>query len=147
MVDYYQKSKSWYSLAMTNCSILKPLLKNLMEFFWNLMECFDLLTPISLFCLSSCQKPPYTSKLIWFTSFLDVKTQICQMTVNKAICLKLFVTPVKCTVPLVCYERRIMWKFQSAVIRKQNLFKILGNLFSLLEEFLWLLLSPEKCQT
>lgn len=101
MVDYYQKGKSSYSLAMTNCSVLKPLLLNLMEFLWNLMECFDLLTSISLLCLCSHQKkPPETSKLIWFTSFLDVKTQICQVTVNKAICLKLFVSPVKCTVPL-----------------------------------------------
>lgn len=118
MVDYHQKSKSWYSLAMTNYLILKPLLSNLMEFSWNLMECFELLTSISLLCLCSPQMPTYTSKLIWFTSFLDVKTQICQVTVNNVICLKLFVILVKCTVHLVCYERPIIPKFQSAVIIK-----------------------------
>ena len=47
MVFYYQKSKFWYSLAMTNCSILKTLLLNSMGFHWNLMECYHLLMFVS----------------------------------------------------------------------------------------------------
>lgn len=63
MRDCYQKSKSCYSLAMSKCSILKLLLLNLMEFLWNLKECFDLLTSISLLCHCPHQKklPRYQS--------------------------------------------------------------------------------------
>lgn len=86
------------SLAMTNCSILKPVLLNLMEFHWNLMECYHLLN-IHIKCLCSHQKPPFSSKLIWLISLLDVKTQIFQVITSKAIYIKLFVTPAKCIVP------------------------------------------------
>lgn len=52
MVVYYQKSKSCYSLAMTNCLKLKPVQLNLMEFHWNLMEWYNLLTFIAMPLLS-----------------------------------------------------------------------------------------------
>jgi len=43
--------------------------------------------------------PKASSKLIWLISLLEVKTQIYQVILGKAIYLKLFVTPAKCIVP------------------------------------------------